>query len=305
MATPSQPAAFWTRRLYLWLIALTIGFMLLHNGADFARKLARTLRVQAGRVAPHAHAVGRWFERMTLVERIQHALLAISFFTLVYTGFALKFPEAYPFAWLARLESGYAWRSIVHRVAAVVMVAVSLVHVGYLFTARGRNVFAALRPALSDAGEMLHNTLHLFGLRPDAPRFGRFSYIEKAEYWALIWGTIVMAATGFLLWFENPALRVLPKWVLDLATVIHYYEAWLAFLAIVVWHLYQNIVNPDVYPMNWTWLTGTIPGWQMQHEHPREYERLLAEDDAEVADEPAVAAPGAEPPPAGEAPPNP
>jgi cytochrome b subunit of formate dehydrogenase/DnaJ-class molecular chaperone len=305
MTTASQPVAFWARRTYLLLILLTIGFMLLHNGADFVRKLSRTLSVQLGALAPRTHAVGRWFERMTLAERIQHGLLAVSFFTLVYTGFALKFPEAYPFAWLARLESGYAWRSIVHRVAAVVMVAVSLFHVAYLFTARGRKLVAALFPALPDAKEMLQNTLHLFGLRRDAPRFGRFSYIEKLEYWALIWGTFVMAATGFLLWFENPALRVMPKWVLDLATVIHYYEAWLAFLAIVVWHLYQNIVNPDVYPMNWTWLTGRIPGWQMQHEHPREYDQLVAQelaqdgtmDATEVGDDRAGAAPGAEAPP--------
>ncbi|HEY6194309.1 MAG TPA: cytochrome b/b6 domain-containing protein [Candidatus Eisenbacteria bacterium] len=278
MATASQPVPFWARRLYLWLIALTIGFMLLHNGADFVRKLRRSLSVQAGRVAPHAHAVGRWFERMTIAERIQHSLLAVSFFTLVYTGFALKFPEAYPFAWLARLESGYAWRSIVHRVAAVVMVTVSLAHVAYLFTKRGRTLLAGLLPMPRDAWEMLENTAHLFGLRRAAPRFGAFGYIEKAEYWALIWGTLVMTATGLLLWFENPALRVLPKWALDLATVVHYYEAWLAFLAIVVWHLYQNILNPDIYPMNWTWLTGRIPGWQMQHEHPREYDRLLAEE---------------------------
>ena len=62
-----------------------------------------------------------------------------------------------------------------------------------------------------------------------------------------------------------------------LATLIHYYEAWLAFLAIVVWHLYTNIVNPEVYPMNWTWLTGRISEAQMRHEHAAEYERLMRE----------------------------
>ena len=74
-----------------------------------------------------------------------------------------------------------------------------------------------------------------------------------------------------------------------------YYEAWLAFLAIVVWHLYQNIVNPDVYPMNWTWLTGKIPGWQMHHEHPREYERLREEALARAVDVASPASPAADP----------
>jgi len=114
----------------------------------------------------------------------------------------------------------------------------------------------------------------------------RFSYVEKAEYWALIWGTVVMTLTGFVLWFENQALRAMPKWLLDLATLIHYYEAWLAFLAIVVWHLYMVIVNPDVYPMNWTWLTGRISEEHLRHEHPLEWERLTAAE--RRAEEPAV-----------------
>ena len=65
-----------------------------------------------------------------------------------------------------------------------------------------------------------------------------------------------MTATGLVLWFENESMRWLSKMTLDLATVVHYYEAWLAFLAIVIWHLYQNMLNPDVYPMNRAWITG-------------------------------------------------
>ena len=90
-----------------------------------------------------------------------------------------------------------------------------------------------------------------------------------------------MTVTGVLLWFENEALRALPKWMLDLATLIHYYEAWLAFLAIVVWHLYMNIVNPDVYPMNWTWLTGRISEAQLRHEHYLEWQRIVAAEERE------------------------
>ncbi len=276
MATPSQPVLWWTRLIYLWLIAGTIGFMLLHNGLDLVKKIRAHLGAQLGRAQPHAHAVGRWFVRMTVAERIQHALLALSFFTLVYTGFALKYPEAYLFRWLARLEGGYAWRSLIHRIAAVAMVATALFHVLYLLTRRGRRLVWDLFPRPADARDLLLNTLYLAGLRREPARFDRFGYIEKAEYWALIWGTLVMTVTGLLLWFENPAMQRLPKWTLDLATLIHFYEAWLAFLAIVVWHLYQNIVNPDVYPMNWTWLTGRISEAQLRHEHPREWEREVA-----------------------------
>jgi cytochrome b subunit of formate dehydrogenase len=203
----------------------------------------------------------------------------MSFVVLVYTGFALKFPESWPFAWLVALEGGHAWRGWIHRAAALAMLFACALHVIYLPTRRGRAHVLAMLPRLSDGREVLNNIRYLLGLRRESPNFDRFSYIEKAEYWAVIWGSIVMAVTGFALWFETEALRWLPLWVLDLATLVHYYEAWLASLAILVWHFYFVIFNPDVYPMNWTWLTGKVSGEMLRHEHPREYDRLVAQEE--------------------------
>jgi formate dehydrogenase gamma subunit len=290
MVSPDRPLLRWVRLAYLWLIALTIGGMALHNGMDFVAKMRRRLGEHLGTIARHAASAGRSSLRMTLGERIQHLALAVSFFTLVYTGFALKFPEGWPFAWLARLEGGYALRSTIHRLAAIVMIVTALVHVAYLAGRRGRAMLADMRPRLRDLRDALGNLLYLAGLRPAPPPFERFSYIEKAEYWALVWGTAVMTVTGLVLWFENQALQWLNKWVLDLATIVHYYEAWLAFLAIMVWHVYQTVLNPDVYPMNWTWITGKITDEQLRHEHAAEWERLRAErakQDAAEADQPA------------------
>jgi len=277
--------------------------MLLHQGLDFLSKVRRHWLEQLGRIAPRAAAMTRWIERMTLAERVQHAAMALSFFVLVYSGFALKFPEAWPFAWLARLEHGYRWRSLIHRWAAVVMMAVAAFHLGYLATRRGRGMLAAMRPRARDLAEAAHNVLFLLGRRRDPPRFDRFGYIEKAEYWALVWGTVIMSITGLVLWFENQSLLWLSKQMLDLATVVHYYEAWLAFLAIVIWHLYQNMLNPDVYPMNWTWITGRISEERLRHEHPDEWARTVAAEAAAVAvaDE-AGASEGGAPPAAGAAP---
>lgn len=290
MATESQPVPYWTRLVYLFLIAGTIGFMALHQGLDFVRKIGASFQSHLGKAPSHGHAATRWFERMTVAERIQHALLAVSFFTLVYTGFALKFPENMLFRWMTHLEGGYTVRAWSHRIAALAMTSVSLFHVFYLFTPRGRKLVMDLFPQPKDALDLIQQMLYLVGLRRQPARFDRFGYIEKAEYWALIWGTVVMTLTGFILWFNNESLRQLPKWMIDLSTVVHYYEAWLAFLAIVVWHLYMNIVNPDVYPMNWTWLTGRISDAQMRHEHIIEYERIL---EAEMKAEDAAGAEGA------------
>jgi cytochrome b subunit of formate dehydrogenase len=317
-ATADHPVLFTVRWVYLLLIGLTIGGMSLHNGLDFARKVRRHWqRSRPGAMdepEPSA-APKRWFLRMTGFERLQHVLLFTSFFTLVYTGFALKFPETWLFAWFARLEHGYAWRSLIHRGAAIVMIATSLVHVGYLFSPRGRTILAGLRPQPRDLRDVLDNARYLLGLRAHPPAFESFGYIEKAEYWALVWGTGIMTLTGLVLWFENQALQLMNKWLLDLATLVHYYEAWLAFLAIVIWHLYQHIANPDVYPMNWTWLTGRISEEQLRHEHRAEWERLVAEEEAQAeaagaaesaamgeAERPDVTAGALETPPADEPP---
>ncbi len=277
MAEAQNPLLYWVRITYLWMIFGICGGMAVHQGLDFARKLHRHYRRFRGDFVLE-HGSGRWFLRLAGFERVQHVLLMLSFFTLVWTGFALKFPESWLFSWLAHLEGGSHLRSIVHRVAAIVMIATSLLHLGYLFTRRGRALILALLPRLSDVREAFQNVLYLVGLRREPPLFDRFNYVEKAEYWALVWGNIVMTVTGFLLWFENQSLRWLPKWALDLATLVHYYEAWLAFVAIVIWHLYQNMINPDVYPMNWGWVTGLISEEQLRHEHGAVWARMEAEE---------------------------
>lgn len=306
-----EPILFYVRQFYLLLILTTIGGMSAHNALDFFWKLRRDYRrrggVEGAVVAEYEiqePGAQRWFVRMTASERWQHGLLSVSFLVLVYTGFALKFPDNWLFSWFTALEGGYAIRGWTHRGAGVVLILAGLWHLGYLSTRQGRTYVVHMLPRYQDAKETVLNALYLVGLRAESPRFDRFSYIEKAEYWALIWGSGVMITTGLMLWFENLTLRVFPLWVVDLLTIIHYYEAWLATLAILVWHFYFVIFNPDVYPMNWSWLTGKISEDALRHEHPREYERLLASGQipiepgkASVLDEPGE--PGEPPAPPG------
>jgi len=101
------------------------------------------------------------------------------------------------------------------------------------------------------------------GLTADKPKFGRFSYVEKSEYWALVWGTLIMGATGAILWFDNTSMGLFTKLGFDISRTVHFYEAILATLAIIVWHLYFVIFNPDIYPMNLSWLTGRMSEEEM------------------------------------------
>ncbi len=259
-------------QFYVWLIFLVIGGMVIHNAIDYFARAKLRLREELF----HGRAT---IERIHLSGRIQHGIMAVCFILLVITGFALKFPDAH---WVHVVFLGNAdIRGIVHRTAAVIFIGLSLFHLYFiLFTGRGRQELKAWRPRLQDIRDMAQMISYNLGLTHEHPRFDRFSYIEKSEYWALIWGTIVMVLTGLALWAKTFVLRFIPKWGLDVFEVIHYYEAWLATLAIIVWHMYMVLMRPGSYSSSWMWLTGKITKEEMLEEHPLELERMEHETEA-------------------------
>ena len=272
-----EPAAVaWVRRLYLGLIPITIGLMLLHNLADWIRKLYRwRIRPAAGQATPAAlarglaHAPAQSEIRMYPLERVQHVLLMVSFVVLAWTGFALKYPDQWWSRPLLAWESTFPFRATVHRIAGGVMIGVALMHMfSLVFSRRLRNHWLELRPRAGDATEGFLNLAWLLGLRKKQPRLSPHGYVEKAEYWAVIWGTAVMALTGIALWAVNFTLAWLPKSWLDVATAIHFYEAVLATLSIAVWHFYFVIFDPEVYPMDTAWLTGKSVRVREAHHRP-------------------------------------
>jgi formate dehydrogenase gamma subunit len=247
----------WVRRIYLVLIFATIGAMALHNGILFLKKTAARLRATARPVL-----------RMSTAQRWQHFLLAASFIVLAVTGFALKFPDS----WLAKcLGSNEPFRRWTHRIAGILLLAVGAYHVIYILATRdGRRLVRDLFPVKKDLADIWGAVCYLAGLQKEKPKIGRFGYAEKMEYWAVIWGTIIMGATGLMIWLKIDVTRFLPRWAVEVATTIHYYEAVLACLAIVVWHFYHVIFDPDVYPINTACLDGHISEELQKHEHPLE-----------------------------------
>jgi len=243
----------WIRRIYILLIIATIGFMLAHNLLIWFRK------VQLTRRRPDRVVV-----RMNPNQRIQHLVLFLSFTTLVISGFALAWPESL----LGRMFVSETIRSITHRVAAIILIALGVYHAGYLlFTKDGRRLFADLWLRFKDGRDILKVLRYYLGLTKEKPEFGRFSYAEKMEYWAGMWGTLVMAITGLVIWYAVDVATWIPRWWVDIATTIHFYEAILATLAILVWHFYQVIFDPDVYPMNLAWFDGKMSKEQFHEEH--------------------------------------
>ena len=279
-----EPVLFWIATLYTWGIVLIVGGMFFHNFLDFFKKVRAKAKAHWRNHPLDEHVPHRLYIRMTLNERIQHALMASSFIVLVITGFMLRYPEAGWVVLLRNLSTHlFELRGLTHRIAAVVMCIAGFWHFYYVsFTQAGRRLIIDLWPRMADLTDMIGVMRYNLGLSKKKPRFDRFSYIEKAEYWALIWGSIVMTATGFLLWFENTTIGLFTKLGFDISRTVHFYEAILATLAIIVWHFYFVIFNPDVYPMNLSWLTGRMSEEEMESEHPVYLEKLRAEGQGEV-----------------------
>ncbi len=274
----SSPVLFWIRSLYLWLIALVVGGLALHQLMDYVRRYRVTIKM----LNPAAV-----YRRMTGAERLQHLLLLSSFFTLVATGFALKYPDSLwsiPFKWLS---VGFDIRGWLHRAAAVVMIGDALYHLVYVATTkRGRAFVRDIMPATSDAREFFQQIGYYLGIRRHEADFGRFSYAEKVEYLALVWGTAVMVATGFVLWFKEFFTAYLPEWGYKAAEMIHFYEAVLAFTTIIIWHLYMVFVHTDHPPFNPTWITGLMTRKTLEHHHPRVLTQIKGEKGQEGNEEP-------------------
>ncbi len=270
-----DPILYWIARTYIVLIVVVVGGMLVHNILDFVKKSKRKLMIRRG-IVDHEVYGHSLYIRMTTDERLQHGALLVSFLTLVITGFMLRFPDTWWVLGIRRLSDHmFEARGIVHRIAGAVMIAASLYHVFYLaFVQRGRELFLDLLPKLQDARDAIAVMKYNLGFSRTRPKFGRFSYVEKSEYWALVWGTMIMALTGAVMWFDNISIGTLTKLGYDISRQIHYYEAWLATLAIVVWHFYFVIFNPDVYPINLAFWSGTITEEEMSDEHALELEEI-------------------------------
>jgi formate dehydrogenase gamma subunit len=248
---------YWVGVLYKALIFIVIGLMIAHNGLAWRRSSLRHMRNPKRKVV-----------RMGRQLRIQHALLALSFIYLAISGFALAYPGSV-MAWM--LGGSEPFRRWSHRIVGVFMLLLGIYHLIYLAVSpSGRRLVRDLLPSVQDARDMAQNLHYFLGTRTEKARFGRFGYPEKIEYWAVLWGSVIMGVSGLVIWLKLPVTEWLPRWVVDVATTVHFYEAVLAVLAIIIWHFYHVIFDPATYPMNWSWMDGKVTREWLEHEHPED-----------------------------------
>ncbi len=255
--------------IYFWLIVAVIGGMFVHNLIIFLFETRKKRRKEKNAIR---------MPRFTRNEVIQHILLALSFIILAITGFALKYPNSFWADGLRSLGMSEPVRQWVHRASAIIMVVLSFYHLFYLlFTARGRDVLKELLPTFKDLTDVRDNLMYYLRISKNHPEFNQYDYAEKAEYWALVWGTIVMAVTGLILWFPTMVGDWAPVWLIKVSEIVHFMEAILASLAILVWHWFFVIFRPSEYPMSFTWTDGNMTLDHYRHHHEAHFRRIILE----------------------------
>ena len=222
------------------------------------------------------------FQRFTRLNRTLHILMIVSFMSLALTGMTLKFSYTGWAATLSRLLGGFETAGYIHRAAAVLMIGIFLVHIGDLVRRGARETWRAMLfgpdtmlPTLKDLRDFWGTLKWFLGLGK-RPRYGRWTYWEKFDYFAVFWGIFVIGSTGFLLWFSEFVTRFIPGWAINVATIIHSDEALLATGFIFTVHFFNTHLRPEKFPMDIVIFTGRMPIEEFRRDKPLEYEALVA-----------------------------
>ncbi len=221
--------------------------------------------------------------RFTLAQRLLHGLLMLSFLGLVTTGMPLRFSQAGWAIWLSHAMGGFGVMGFFHRTFAVLLTACFLLHVAHLaYRLWARNELDilwgpdSLVPQPRDVVELLRHIRWFFGLGL-RPRFGRFAYWEKFDYWAVFWGMAIIGASGYVLWFKTFFSNFLPGWIFNVAFLVHGEEALLAAGFIFTIHFFNSHLRPEKFPMDLVMFTGRVSEAELCEERPGQYDRLAEE----------------------------
>jgi cytochrome b subunit of formate dehydrogenase len=229
-------------------------------------------------------------KRFNAFHRILHIVMALSFIGLVASGMPLKYAQAPWAAWLMKLLGGYHAAGLLHRICAVITFGYFGAHITYViydiavvrkfkFNIIGPE---SMVPWIKDFQDICHSLRWFFGRGP-RPRFDRFTYWEKFDYWAVFWGVGMIGVSGLLLWFPEFFGRFLPGWAFNVAAVIHGDEALLAAGFIFTIHFFNTHLRPEKFPMDRVIFTGRLTLQELQHDRPLEYQRLAEGNKLELS----------------------
>ena len=233
---------------------------------------------------PEAPPDRREFVRFTYLNRTLHVCMIVSFITLALTGLSLKFSYTGWARFMSRMMGGFQTAGFIHRTAAVIMFGAFITHIVDLFKLKKREYGSwkalilgpnSMLPMKQDLLEFI-GTMKWFVGQGERPQYGRWTYWEKFDYFAVFWGVFIIGSTGLTLWFPVLFTRLIPGSFINVATIIHSDEALLATGFIFTVHFFNTHLRPEKFPMDTTVFTGHMPLAELKRDKPREYQALVA-----------------------------
>jgi formate dehydrogenase gamma subunit len=213
--------------------------------------------------------------RFTVSQRVEHFVTMVVFALLCLTGLPQKFFETGWAAGLVSFFGGIDTTRWIHRVCGIVLALSTVVHFANgIHTMLSKRVGFTMVPTKKDFEDAILQLRYYLGMTDKHPQYDRYDYKQKFEYWGVIAGGFLMISTGIILWFPVEFARLLPGEFIPAAKAAHSNEALLAFLVIIIWHIYNSIFSPEVFPLDTAIFTGKISRERMVHEHPVELARI-------------------------------
>jgi cytochrome b subunit of formate dehydrogenase len=275
------PVLFFT----FWGMTLLLVGTFTISGLHTLMWLPRALQMRKQHLAEEKvhDPTAKQYVRFTRLERTLHICLIVSFITLALTGLSLKFSYMSWAVNVARIFGGFESAGYIHRTAAVLMFTVFVTHIVDMIKRKRREkkswkdlLFGpnTMLPTMKDARDVRDSVKWFLGRGP-RPQYGRWTYWEKFDYFAVFWGVFIIGSTGLLLWFSETFTQFLPGWLLNVATIVHSDEALLAVGFIFTIHFFNTHLRPEKFPMDIVVFTGRMPVEELKRDKPAEYEEMV------------------------------
>lgn len=232
---------------------------------------------------PNSNKNEKQFERFSRLDRLLHIFMIVSFLSLALTGMTLKFSYTGWAAFLSKMLGGFESAGTIHRFSAVIMFIVFITHLIHLGKLK-RKKYGTWKELLFGENSMIPNkkdwyefvaSIKWFLGKGERPKYGRYTYWEKFDYFAVFWGMFAIGLTGLMLWFPEIFTLIFPGWFINVATIIHSDEALLATGFIFTIHFFNTHLRPEKFPMDLVIFTGRMPVEELEHDKPAEYEALV------------------------------
>ena len=225
---------------------------------------------------------GKHYQRFVPFLRFNHLLIVVSFLSLAVTGMIIKFADVRIFQILAELLGGYQVTGFIHRVGAVVTFLYFGLHIGFLYKKRketsAKYLFTGENSMMFNKRDLKEfiGTIKWFLGKGPRPEYGRWTYWEKFDYFAVFWGVAVIGFSGLILWFSEFFTYLgFPGWFINVATIFHSDEALLAVGFIFTIHFFNTHFRPDKFPIDTTIFTGSMTLEELKYDRPRQYRVLM------------------------------